>query len=177
MGGGRVDERLRGLRANGSLPVNNADIELLQRIANVETGGQIQAVNSWDSAFMSMGFMQWPIAYGKLQNLIARTPEAFRRYGIELDAPRRYAIRTRHGTETPIAIKGAQNPSDLRSLDWAKRFYAAGLDADILIEEVKLTLELINDTKQRHREEGFLPYYERSPILRALIGAMVEFGG
>jgi hypothetical protein len=171
-GGGRVDKRLKELQVSGKLPISDADIDMLQRVANVESSGQIQGINSYDSAFMSMGVMQWPIAYGKLQRLIQRAPEAFRRYGIELDDLRKYRIQTRYGTETPIAIKGAQNPSDLRSLEWAQRFYIAGLDPDIIIEEVKLALEVIEESKRRIVKKvgsDFLPHYERSAVLRALV--------
>jgi hypothetical protein len=179
----QVHECLKKLRESGRLQINDADIDVLQRIANVETSGRIQGINSYDSAYMSMGFMQWPIVYtdrynpyGKLQRLIQRVPEAFQRYGIELDAPRRYRIKTPSGTYTPIAIKGAAKPGDLRSLDWAKRFYAAGLDPDVIVEEVKLALEVIEETKkhiENHKKykigSAFLPYYEQSAVLRALI--------
>src|SRR5262249_31517495 len=92
-GGGRLETRLRELRDQGKLSISDGDIELLQRISHVETGGCVQALNSWDDAFMSIGFMQWPLAFGKLQRLIARAPAAFRRYGIELDPARRYSIK------------------------------------------------------------------------------------
>jgi len=174
-GGGRVDTRLKQLRDSGKLSIRDADIDMLQRIANVETGGLIQGLNSYDSAFMSMGFMQWTIKYtdnyyrdGKLQRLIQRAPAAFRKYGIELDTPRRYII----GEYKPLAFKGAQFARDLRSLDWAKRFYAAGLDPDVIIEEVKMALEVIEESKRRITNRvgrDFLPYYERSAVLRALV--------
>jgi hypothetical protein len=76
---------LRELRDQGKLSISDGDIELLQRISHVETGGSLQALNSWDDAYMSIGFMQWPLAFGKLQRLIDRATAAFRRYGIELD--------------------------------------------------------------------------------------------
>ena len=171
-GGGRVYDVLKALRDSGRLKINDEDIELLQRISNVETGGMIQAINSWDDVYMSIGFMQWPIAFDKLQRLIQRAPDAFRKYGIELDLNRRYRIRRKYGDLTPIAIKGAQEPRHLRSLDWAKRFYAAGLDPDIIVEEAKLALEVIHESKnkiQKRVGEGFLPYYNQSVALRALI--------
>jgi len=174
-GGGRVDARLKELRQRGRLPISDAEIDMLQRIANVESSGLIQGINSYDSAFMSMGFMQWTIKFmdnqnpdGKLQRLIRRAPTAFRKYGIELDISRRYII----GEYRPIAIKGARTASALRSLDWAKKFYAAGLDPEIIIAEVKLAREVIAESKQRIVNKvgrDFLPYYERSAILRALI--------
>ncbi len=174
-GGDRVDKLLKELRDSGKLSINDDEVDMLQRIANVETGGRIQGINSYDSAFMSMGFMQLTIKYhdrfnpdGKLQRLIQLAPQAFQKYGIELDAPRKYRI----GAYTPTAIKGAENQRDLRSLDWTKRFYSAGLDPDVIVEEVKLALEiLIEDKKRRANRVGssFLPHYDKSPILRALI--------
>jgi peptidoglycan hydrolase-like protein with peptidoglycan-binding domain len=171
-GGGRVYDVLKGLRDRGRLSMSDEDIEMLQRISNVETGGVIQALNSWDSVYMSIGFMQWPVAFDKLQRLIRRAPAAFLKYGIELDLNRRYRIRKKYGELTPIAIKGAQEPQELRSLDWAKRFYAAGLDQDVIVEEAKLALEVINESKNQIRKkvgDGFLPYYDQSVALRALI--------
>lgn len=179
-GGGRLDTRLRELRGRGLLSITDADIDLLQRIANVETGGLVQSINSYDSAYMSMGFLQLTIKYndkynpdGKLQRLIKRAPQAFQKYGIELDAARRYRIPARGGTPyNPVAIKGAQHPQDLRSLEWAKRFYAAGLDPAIIVAQARLALEIIDETKRRLANRvgtGFLPHYERSVSLRALI--------
>jgi len=184
-GGGRIDKVLMQLRDNRRLSITDAEIDMLQRIANVETGGLIQGINSYDNAFMSMGFMQWTIKYndryspnGKLQRLIERAPVPFRRYGIEL-ATTRYQIYAGKDKKTgktlyytPLAIKGASTPEDLRSLEWARRFYTAGLDADIIIAEVNLALEILKEDKQRIMNRvgrSFLQYYERSPILRALI--------
>jgi len=171
-GGGRVDDRLKELRENGKLSISDADIEMLQRIANIESRGCIQGINSYDDSFMSMGFMQWTIKYGKLQRFIQHASDAFRRHGIELDAPRKYGITTRWGPSTPIAIKGAQKPNNLRSLDWAKRFYRAGLDPDIIAKEAAFALMVIEETKNsiaKRVGSEFLPYYQISVILRALI--------
>ena len=170
-GGGRLETRLRELRDQGKLSISDGDIELLQRISHVETGGCVQALNSWDDVFMSIGFMQWPLVFGKLQRLIARAPDAFRRYGIELDPTRRYSFKRSYGTETPIALKGVGQPHELRSLNWAKRFYAAGLDPEIVAREAELALEVI--AEERRKIEKSLgrpvPHYDESSALRALI--------
>lgn len=183
-GGGRVDDRLKELRDNRLLEISDSDIDVLQRIANVESRGLIQGINSYDSAFMSLGLMQLTIKYtdkyypdGKVQKLIQNAPEAFQRYGIELDPDRRYAIRYSEGKYyRPAAIRGTKKPDDLRSLGWAKRFYASGLDKHIIIEEVKLVLDIIEETKKRivnHKKykigSAFLPHYEKSAVLRGLI--------
>ncbi len=170
-GGGRLETRLRELRDQGKLSISDGDIELLQRISHVETGGCVQALNSWDDVFMSIGFMQWPLVFGKLQRLIARAPDAFRRYGIELDPTRRYSIKRSYGTETPIALKGVGHPRELRSLNWAKRFYAAGLDPEIVAREAELALEVIAE-ERRKIEKSLgrpIPHYDESSALRALI--------
>lgn len=184
-GGGRVDQILRQFRNQRMLSITDAEIDTLQRIANVETGGLIQAINSYDSAFMSMGFMQLTIKYndrynpdGKLQRLIQRAPGAFRKYGIVL-ATTRYKIYAGKNKKTgkvlyyvPLAVQGAPKPDDLRSLEWAERFYAAGLDPAVIIAQAKLALEILKEDKQRivtNVGSRFLPFYEQSPILRALI--------
>jgi hypothetical protein len=184
-GGSRVDQILKQLRDQRMLSITDAEIDTLQRIANVETGGLVQAINSYDSAFMSMGFMQLTIKYndrynpnGKLQRLIQRAPDAFRKYGIEL-ATTRYKIYAGKNKETgkpdyyvPLAVQGAPKPDDLRSLEWAERFYAAGLDPAVIIAQAKLALEILKEDKQRIVKTvggGFLPFYDRSPVLRALI--------
>jgi hypothetical protein len=171
-GGGRLETRLRELRDQGKLSISDGDIELLQRISHVETGGCVQALNSWDDVYMSIGFMQWPLVFGKLQRLIARAPDAFRRYGIELDPTRRYSIKRSYPRpETPIALKGVDHPRELRSLNWAKRFYAAGLDPEIVAREAELALEVIAE-ERRKIEKSLgrpIPHYDESSALRALI--------
>ena len=174
--GERVEVVLRRIKERGKLDIADDDIEMLQRMANVETKGLINAVNSWDSVFMSAGFMQWPVLYkdpvGKLQEWIQRAPEAFARYGIELDEKRVWKIPMGKYTYTSIAIARAVNWRELREREWAERFYRAGLDDDAVAAEVVLALEVTEHAKKRiARKVGdfFLPYYERSVPLRALI--------
>ncbi len=174
--GERVEVVLRGLREGGKLAIEDGDIEMLQRMANVETKGLVNAVNSWDSVFMSAGFMQWPILYkdpvGKLQRWIQRAPEAFARYGIELDGKRIWNIPMGKYTYKSIALVGAGNWRELRERTWAERFYRAGLDPDAVAAEAVLALEVTDHAKKRIVKrcgEHFLPFYEASVPLRALI--------
>jgi hypothetical protein len=184
-GGGSTTTVLRQLKNQGRIDISDGDIEMFHRMSNVETGGVIQGINSWDSAYMSMGFMQWPVLYddkhgGKLQRLIQMVPEAFKRYGIEL-SNEKYAIRRKYGTEYSWKIKGAPSPEDLRSEIWAKRFYLAGLDPEVIVAEAKLTLTLVREglqkmilfAKQKTGDgqlfERIRAAYDNSPMLRALI--------
>jgi len=180
-GGGSVTAALKKLKNQGLLNISDGDIEMLQRMANVETDGLIQGINSWDSAYMSMGFMQWPVLYdnkhgGKLQRLIQMVPEAFKHYGIEL-TNEKYVIRSGGEEYTSWKIKGAPTPADLRSEIWAKRFYLAGLDTEIIAAEVKLALIMVREALQKmlvfadndQLFDRIRTAYDSSPKLRALI--------
>jgi LAS superfamily LD-carboxypeptidase LdcB len=131
-GGGRLDRVLRDLRARGLLSVTDDDIDTFQRVANVETSGLTQALNTWDSAVVSIGFMQWTLQYQELHRWIGEAVTAFQRFGIEIDPTRRYTI----GGEQVPAIKGAATAEELRWNGWAQRFYLAGLDPEIIAAEV-----------------------------------------
>lgn len=137
-GGPRLEVALRALRDRGKLAIEDYHIDTFQRMSNVETGGGVQALNTWDSGIVSIGFFQLTLLHGKVQDLIRSAPDAFRRYGIELDEGRTYKI----GGNTPVAIKGAATANELRWGIWADRFYRAGLDDDVIVAECE-------DGKQR----------------------------
>ncbi|MCI0393241.1 MAG: peptidoglycan-binding protein [Acidobacteria bacterium] len=138
-GGDRLDRKLLSLKTHGIISVSNEDIDTLQRIANVETRGLVQGINTWDSAVVSSGFMQWTLQHGKLQEWIKMAEAAFQRYGIELDN-RTYKWYDAKGnvTGSQQAIKGAAIKDELRWNGWAERFFLAGLDTEIIAAEVKL---------------------------------------
>ena len=174
-GNERLDRALRRLRTSHNLQVSDAEIDLFQRIANVETSGQIQGLNTWDSAVVSIGFMQLTLQHGKLQEWIQRAPAAFRRYGIELDLGRTYSW----GSSRQTAIKGAATKEELRWDGWAQRFYLAGLDSEIIIAEVALAREWmqrhLSRIRRRLEQRGqgtdyqvFIGHYNRSAAVRGL---------
>jgi len=82
-GGGSLEKILLQLRASGKIGITNEQIAILKGVASVETGGQVQSINTWDSAVVSFGFMQWILRYGEFQKLIEKAPGAFSEYGIE----------------------------------------------------------------------------------------------
>ena len=166
-GGGRLSNILSAINRCGKLNISPDEIDMFQRISNVETGGLIQAINSWDSAYMSMGFMQLTAKYGELQRLIQRAPASFNRYGIALDS-QKYSFGE-------FKIRGTTYANELRNRDWAERFFRAGLDVDIIIAEVIHGRAIIQSLQASIRNwlgtnfQYFNNFYNSSSILRALV--------
>lgn len=178
-GGDRLDRTLLTLKRKGLIQVSNEDIDTFQRIANVETGGLIQAINTWDSAVVSIGFMQWTLQHGKLQEWIRRDQSAFRRYGIALDESRYYTwLYPKGKVDRQTAIKGAATKDELRWDGWAERFYLAGLDSEIITAEVPLAREHLqrhlNGLRRKLSPDDFSVFkahYDRSLQIRGVFQA------
>jgi peptidoglycan hydrolase-like protein with peptidoglycan-binding domain len=98
--------------------------------------GQLEAVNSWDAAFMSFGIMQWTVGQaagqGELAALLAvlkradagAFAECFGQLGIDVEIAAR-------ATTGFLALNGRRLDSSsaksvLRSPEWAYRFWRAG---------------------------------------------------
>ncbi|MDQ2642980.1 MAG: N-acetylmuramoyl-L-alanine amidase [Myxococcota bacterium] len=167
----RLDDTLRQLRAAGRLSVTDQQIDLFQRISNVETGGGITALNTWDSAVVSVGFMQWTLSHGKLQTWIRAAAPAFRRHGIELEPDRTYAFKG----GAVAAIRGAATARELRLQPWAERFYRASFEPEAIIAEVAIAQRMIANELDRVRlwygaaaHQRFAGFYRQSAWLRAI---------
>jgi hypothetical protein len=132
----RMDIVLADLQRQGKINLTQDELDLFQRIANVETGGKIQTLNTYDRGIVSIGFMQFTIHVGKVQEWIALAPTAFSRFGIELDSTSKYIL----GKSKVAAIKGVAQSriDDLRWNGWAERFYYSAFDPDIIVAEVNL---------------------------------------
>lgn len=173
-GGGPLVGKLNQLRSENRLVISDDDIDMLHRIAAVESSGRVTAINTWDNAVLSAGFMQWTLRYGELMEWIGRAPEAFARYGIELDRSS-YIF----GKDKYPAIKGASNHDELRQRSWAERFAHATVDHDVVVAEVRYALDAVLP-QQRQRLETLVEratpggwerigdYYSRSSLVRAL---------
>lgn len=130
-GGGKLTDRLKQLRDKKLIASTDAEIAIFQGIATAEAGGHVQQINTYDDAVLSFGFKQWTYQEkSEVPALIAKVPEAFKRYGIELGGE--FTIK---GKKVP-GIKGVSDPEDLRGSYWSARFYEAGLDDEIIAAEV-----------------------------------------
>lgn len=143
----RVDTVLADLHNKGLINITQDQLDVFQRMANVETSGMITTLNSWDSAIVSIGFFQLTLHTGKLQRWIKLAPAAFKRYGIELHASNLYTFDP---TEKHPAIGNVMNKdrAQLRFHGWAERFHYAGLDQDVIIAQVAFGIRYLEEQKK-----------------------------
>jgi hypothetical protein len=142
-GGGSLETILSEMRDSGRISITPEQLAIFKGVASVESSGQIQAINTWDSAIVSFGFMQWTLKYGELQKLISQIPDIFREYGIELEG--QYTF----GKNTVPGIKGVSNYNELRSAEWSDRFFKAGQDARSIEVETKMAIDEVNAFQNR----------------------------
>ncbi|MEU5685852.1 hypothetical protein DEJ48_01375 [Streptomyces venezuelae] len=166
---------LNDLRRRGVVTMSEDILDTFVRVSQVETGGAVQALNTWDSAVVSIGFLQLTLQHGKVQKWIDAGPEAFRRFGIEVDRGRTY----RWGKSTQQAIVGAATKDELRWDGWAERFYLAGLDEAVIVAECAVSVRWLeahlagmNARFTRERMgwavNAFRAHYDRSPYARGM---------
>ncbi|MEI9903430.1 MAG: SH3 domain-containing protein [Asticcacaulis sp.] len=109
--------------------------------------GKLEAVNSYDNAFISFGMVQWTLGQGAeagelaalLTLLKADAPAVFQdcfgRYGLDLPAP---ATVTGYVSLAGKTLKTAAAKAPLRTAEWAYRFWRSGFSTDMRTAELKL---------------------------------------
>ncbi|WP_276370829.1 peptidoglycan recognition family protein [Chryseolinea sp. H1M3-3] len=166
-GGGSLRDKLHALRKDKKLDITDNEIDVFALVSQPESGGLIGAINSYDNMGMSMGFIQFTLRSNELVELIKKVPQAFRKHGIELEPVRKY---TWSDGKSTIAIKNAAHQNDLRSLEWGKRFFAAGLEDDVIIMQIKIGREHMNAIRKRNDLNGYLNRFnDHYPTLWAFI--------
>jgi len=171
----RLDETLVSLHRRGRIKLTQDQLDIFQRIANVESSGKIQTLNTYDSGIVSIGFMQFTLHVGKIQEWILLNESAFKRFGIELDKRRKHNFGN---NELHYMISGVDfaNRNELRWNGWAERFYYAGLDDDIIAAQAALAQKYLekhlkglkNRLKNDSIYDAFLYYYQSDPYVRGL---------
>jgi peptidoglycan hydrolase-like protein with peptidoglycan-binding domain len=165
-GGGPLKEKLYALRQTGRLSISPNEIEMFRLVSIPESGGLVNAINSWDNMYMSMGFIQLTIRYYELAQVIKQAPDGFRKHGIELDPGRKYFPDEKNS----IAIKNAPNIEDLRSLEWAKRFFKAGLEDDVIVAQIQVGRRILQTIRSRFDKNNYLDRFnDQYPNLWAFI--------
>lgn len=117
--------------------VSQSLVRVMQAVSANE--GKLEAINTWDNAFMTFGIMQWTAgtgsAGGEIVDLLWRLKadyaaayeDCFGRYGIELEiAPQRDRINTGYLKLNGKRLDTSVAKAVLREPIWAYRFWRAG---------------------------------------------------
>lgn len=109
--------------------------------------GKLEAINSYDNAFLSFGVMQWTLgsgdAQGELAALLARVrtddasayQDCFVRFGLDLSIA---AQATSGGVVlSGVKIASASDKAQFRSPEWAYRFWRAGNHPSIRRSQIR----------------------------------------
>jgi hypothetical protein len=141
--------------AKDALLNHNLSPSAIRVIAPVsDNEGKLEAVNTWDNAFMTFGMFQWTIgtdhAAGELPALLQRVkddaPEAFEehfgQFGLDtLDANRTTGFLILNGKKLNTPAEKEQLRKDA---SWAFRFWKSGLDPRVQLAQILQALDRIN---------------------------------
>lgn len=136
-----------------SNPPQLASIKMSESLVRVMVAvsvneGNLDAVNTWDNSFMTFGMFQWTLgaknAKGELPALMKKIKtkdeevfhRAFGQYGLDIserDTNTTYGYLTLNGN----VVKTASAKEQLRTNEWATRFFEAGQDPAIQAIQVE----------------------------------------
>jgi hypothetical protein len=154
-----IGQFVRGHR--GALPgMSPSLLNVMEAVSDNE--GKLEAINTWDDAFMTFGVFQWTAgqtsARGELAALLDRLKrehgtvfgEFFGRHGLEvlnvLAGPPANPGATPVGA---LSLDGevlntAEKKERLRTLDWAHRFWLAGHDDAVRTVQIEQAADRLN---------------------------------
>jgi len=136
--------------------VGVSNVRLLQAVS--ENEGKLEAINTWDNAFLSFGIFQWTAGVGgeagELPALLARLKEKFPdsyekyfgQYGLEVTAVRETTGSPARGffkLNGHLLASGEQKEV-LRSLEWPYNCKQAGLDESVRLIELEHAIARID---------------------------------
>lgn len=124
--------------------------------------GKLEAINTWDNAFLSFGIFQWttgadddpgelPALLGRLkQDYAAVFTDLFGRYGLDVQ-PRPGGFLSKPGflptgyfSLDGVPLKTEAQKEKLRTLEWAYRFWRAGHNDIVRLMQIKQAMGRIN---------------------------------
>ena len=136
--------------------VSPSRLRVMEAVSSNE--GKLEAINTWDSAFLTFGCFQWTVGTadgdGELPPMIGRlkrkSPQVFQKYfgqfglDVQLSPGKPNTVRRGFFTIGGTAIKTPQQKQQLRSLDWAYRFWLAGQDDTVRMAEVEHAMDRVD---------------------------------
>lgn len=129
-GGGKVKDKLVELTNAGQLKLTGTQIAVFDAVSQVETGGQIGCVQTYDDQVVSVGFKQVVLGHGSLEKMMKRAPVGFAKHGLALDPSKTY--KKAGWSKQPHQIVGCPDVEALRTPDWAIKFYHASMEPDVI---------------------------------------------
>jgi len=127
-----------------------------------ENEGKLEAINTWDNAFLTFGTFQWTVGTGagsgELPALLARLKQddadVFERYfgqygldvtGVRAGAPEKPGITpTGYFALNGEKISRSTAKEKLRTLEWAYRFWLAGHDDVVRAAEIRQAMDRVH---------------------------------
>jgi hypothetical protein len=145
----------------------NLPPSLLRVMAAVSANeGRLEAINTWDNAFLTFGIFQWTAgtgaAPGELPGLIDRLkrqhPRTFQRhfgdFGLDVAEVRGALPRGRFALDGTV-LRTAIQKARLRTLEWAYRFWLAGHDDVVRWVQIEHAAGRIDDFyRNSHKKIG-----------------------
>jgi uncharacterized protein YraI len=136
--------------------VGPSQLRLLEAVS--ENEGKLEAVNTWDNAYLSFGIFQWsagvgsdagelPALFDRLQD---RFPEAYEKYlgqyGLEISGVREVRGSPARGyfILNGRLLADREQKEALRSLVWPYRCKQAGMDDDVRLVQLEHALSRID---------------------------------
>lgn len=131
-------------------------LRIMQAVSDNE--GNLEAINTWDNAFLTFGIFQWTVGAGsgagELPSLLHRlkrtSPTIFQRYfgqfglDVSVSASSSGAVPVGFFTLDGTLLKDPAQKERLRTLDWAYRFWLSGHDGTVRQIQVEHAMDRVD---------------------------------
>jgi len=136
--------------------VSPSRLRVMEAVSSNE--GKLEAINTWDSAFLTFGCFQWTVGSGggdgelpaMIDRLKQKSPQVFQKYfgqfglDVQLSPGRPNTLRRGFFTLKGTPLKTPQQKEQLRALDWAYRFWLSGHDDTVRLAEIEHAMDRVD---------------------------------
>ena len=136
--------------------VSPSRLRVMQAVS--ENEGKLEAINTWDNAFLTFGIFQWTVGAadgaGELPSLLDRLKQTspsvfdtfFGQHGLDAVVTNAQPGATPVGffKLNGVTLKGSAQKEQLRTLEWAYRFWLAGHDDTVRQSQIDHAMERVD---------------------------------
>ena len=136
--------------------VSPSRLRVMEAVSSNE--GMLEAINTWDNAFLTFGCFQWTIGAGAeagelppvIERLKQKSPQVFQKYfgqfglDVQPSTPKPNVIRRGFFTLNGAVVKTPQQKARLRTLDWAYRFWLSGHDDTVRLAQIEHAMDRVD---------------------------------